>query len=440
MDKIDFLQKVIDYIEENLKAELKGDELAGVCGFSTYHFYRIFGEYVGMPVFAFITNRRLKHAIYEASCGKPLIESALEYGFNTHAGFFKAFKTQYGCSPRKYLKLIDVKKPLMFNLREEIIMLTQSEVKNLLSNWELGKKLDINSCGAYGGHLESKTTWYIGDDYVLKTGRNIPGLRTHVAIARALEREGMMSPVPVKTKCGQEFLVNEDQFYVLLTRVEGNFLTPEERYSDNRSSIGKKYGEAIGKLHKVFEKHGKDMELAEHNIYNTVMRWAMPKTKTIMEQWGCPLPQEFFNEYVEGFKYLHEKLPYGVIHRDPNPSNIIFNKGEVSGIIDFELGERNFRLFDPCYCATGILSEALNVEGNFDKWPDILKGIIDGYNSICPLTKEEFEAIPYIIYSIQMIFIAFLDGKEDLKEMSMMNRKMVLWMWENKEKCFGELI
>lgn len=441
MDKIDFLQKVIDYIEENLKGELKGDELANICGFSNYHFYRMFGDYVGMPVFAFITNRRLKYAIYEASCGKPLIEAALEYGFNTHAGFFKAFKSQYGCSPKRYLKLIDVKKPLVFNLREETkIMLTQIEIKKILANWDIDKKLDINSCGAYGGHIESKTTWYIGEEYVLKTGRNIPGLRTHIAISRALEKEGMITAIPVKTKCGQDFLVDEDIFYVLFTRVEGKFLTPEERYSEDRENIGRKYGTSIGKLHKIFEKQGNDIELTDHNIYSTVMRWAMPKTKTIMEQWGCPLPEEFFNEYVEGFKDLHSKIPYGIIHRDPNPSNIMFSNGEVTGFIDFELGERNYKLFDPCYCATGILSEALNVDGNFDKWPEILKGIIEGYDSIWSLTKEEFEAIPYVIYSIQMVFIAYLDGGEHNKEMSMMNRKMLLWMWENKERCFGEFL
>jgi AraC-like DNA-binding protein len=30
------------------------------------------------------------------------IDVALSYGFETHAGFFKAFKREFSCSPTKY--------------------------------------------------------------------------------------------------------------------------------------------------------------------------------------------------------------------------------------------------------------------------------------------------------------------------------------------------
>lgn len=440
MDKIDFLQRVIDYIEENLKSEIQVDDLVKLSGFSTYHFYHIFKEYVGMPVFTYITNRRLKHAIYEAFCGTPLIEAALGYGFDTHAGFFKAFKRQYGCSPKKYLKLVEVKEPLAFNLREETkIMLTAMQIRGLLSNWEVDQKSEINPCYGFGGTVKSNNTWYVGEKYIFKTGKDIPGLRTHIGMAKALKREGMASAWPIKTKDGKEFLIDEDRFYVVLNRLDGNFLTPEERYSDDRFEIGKKYGKAIGKLHKALEKENNEIEVRDSNAYETVMNWAMDKARSIMEQWGCPLPEKFFEEYVKGFKDLQGKLPHHLIHRDANPSNIMFSNGEVSGFIDFEISHKNFRIFDPCYCATGILSEAENVEGGFEKWPEILKGIIEGYDSVCNLTKEEREAIQYVIYSIQMIFIAWLDGKEEQKSVAMMNRKMLMWMWENKEKCFGKL-
>jgi len=36
----------------------------------------------------------------------------------------------------------------------------------------------------------------------------------------------------------------------------------------------------------------------------------------------------------------------------------LFDGGEVSGFIDFDLSEINVRLWDVCYCATGILSES----------------------------------------------------------------------------------
>ena len=125
-----------------------------------------------------------------------------------------------------------------------------------------------------------------------------------------------------------------------------------------------------------------------------------------------------------------------MIHRDANPSNIMFEGGNVTGFIDFALSERNVRLFDPCYCATGILSEAGDIEDGFDKWPEILKGILKGYDEIVHLENEEIQAIPYVIYSIQMIFIAWLIDNEAYKNCALQNRKMLVWMWENKERCF----
>ena len=51
------------------------------------------------------------------------------------------------------------------------------------------------------------------------------------------------------------------------------------------------------------------------------------------------------------------------------------------GFIDFELSERNVRIFDPCYAATAILSESF-AEGDAQKlikWVDIYKNIIYGF-------------------------------------------------------------
>lgn len=86
-------------------------------------------------------------------------------------------------------------------------------------------------------------------------------------------------------------------------------------------------------------------------------------------------------QYVFSFPGItFDKLPRQLIHHDPNPSNILFVNGEVSGFIDFDLSERNVRLWDPCYYATGILSEWRDVENIYEKWMDILKGILRGYN------------------------------------------------------------
>ena len=129
----------------------------------------------------------------------------------------------------------------------------------------------------------------------------------------------MTAAYHIKTKKGENFILVDDRFYVLLNRIVGEFLTPEERYSDDRIETGKKYGNAIGKLHKVFKKQNENIDVNDSNLYQTVIDWVLPETTRIMEQWRYPLPNEFFDDYMVNFKKLYPKLPRHVIHRDTNP-------------------------------------------------------------------------------------------------------------------------
>lgn len=152
MDTIDILQKVLNYIEDNLKTEISSEELAAMAGFSTYHFLHVFGTVVGMSPAAYITGRRIKHAVYDIYNGGRFVDTALLYGFDTHAGFYKAFKREYGCSPSKFIKTSLVIRPAAIDLRREArLMLTQAQIRRILSKWEQDGKsenacLDLGEC------------------------------------------------------------------------------------------------------------------------------------------------------------------------------------------------------------------------------------------------------------------------------------------------------
>ena len=91
MDYRNILQKVLDSMDENLGEELAIGQIAGEAGFSRWHFSRIFEETVGISPAPYRTLRRLQYAIYAAQRGQSLLDAALAYGFDSYAGFYKAF-------------------------------------------------------------------------------------------------------------------------------------------------------------------------------------------------------------------------------------------------------------------------------------------------------------------------------------------------------------
>ncbi len=98
------VNKVCDYINEHLAAEITLAELADIAGFSEYHFHRIFAAMTGETLFAYIQRLRLERAATRL-CTHPsqkITQLALEYGFTSSAVFCRAFKKRFGCAPSEF--------------------------------------------------------------------------------------------------------------------------------------------------------------------------------------------------------------------------------------------------------------------------------------------------------------------------------------------------
>jgi AraC family transcriptional regulator len=130
MDYRAWIQDSIDYIEDHLQEPITVDHLARIAGFSPYHYYRVFQVYVGIPIMEYVRRRRLAYAAAELAHGKRIIDIALDYGFETHNGFAKAFRRVYGCSPEAYRlhvsgylpKKVDLMLLEQFNLKGGIVV------------------------------------------------------------------------------------------------------------------------------------------------------------------------------------------------------------------------------------------------------------------------------------------------------------------------------
>lgn len=95
--------KVIDYIENNLTANLQNADLARISCYSEYHFLRLFKYATGLTPADYIRKRRLSEIAKEIVNGNEYIsELAFRYGFNSKENFIRAFKNEHHILPSEY--------------------------------------------------------------------------------------------------------------------------------------------------------------------------------------------------------------------------------------------------------------------------------------------------------------------------------------------------
>lgn len=428
MDHREIIQCSIDFIEENLKAEITAEELAKAAGFSLFHFYRLFQSVVGMPVMQYIVRRKLQNAIYEISCGSKMIDAALDYGFGTHAGFYKAFRREFGYTPSAFLKRHKAKKPYKINLlKEEHHLITHKKIIEVLKHWDLENE-SVTDIYYEGSGNRNDSAYYIGDRYVLKLTADFGKLKNHISLSKSLEIVGLSAASPVITKNGGEYVRDGELYFYLTRRLAGSQIISGDMYRGDFRTKARFVGEIIGQLHLALKTV--DVTVNDVNLYDNVKNWALPKTKEIMA-----LPDSLCDKYICTFGKLYGRLPKQIIHRDPNPGNIIFNNDKW-GFIDFELSEKNIRLFDPCYASTALLSEGFseNDSRRLEAWIEIYKNIICGYDSVAKLSTEEFKAVPYVILSNQLICVAWFSEQDKYKDIYEINKKMTKWILEVFDK------
>jgi len=421
MDSRAIIQKSLDYIEENLRTVITAAELAEMAGFSLFHYYRLFQQATGMPVMQYILRRRLLHGVYAMKQGSTKTDAALLYGFDTYAGFYKAFCREFGSTPSEFLQSSRAKRPYRIDItKEEHMTVTHKKAAQILKHWNLEGE-SITDIYYEGTGSKNDSACYVGEKYVLKFTANLGKLKKHIEVAKALHSIGLMSVVPVPTTDGAEYIPDGELYFYLTHRLPGEQITPH-RFANGD---GRFVGEIIGQLHLALAKI--EDCVSEADLLATVRDWALPKAKVALN-----LSDTFCKDYLDTFANLYPNLPRQIIHRDPNPGNIICSHDQW-GFIDFDLAERNARIYDPCYAATAVLSETFGRSN--DKWLGIYRDIICGYDSVAHLTDGERKAIPFIILANQFVCVAWFAEQDKYAELFETNKKMTAWLIEN----FNEL-
>lgn len=398
----EMIQKTLDYVDSNIKEDITAEELAEVAGYSVFHFYRLFQSAVGIPVMQYVLRRKLLYVIYEIGLERKKNEVVYEYGFETYSGFYRAFIREIGYTPAQYLREYKAKRPYKINIfQEEHIMVSNKLISEVLVNWGLQDEKVSDIVFPETGEI-SDSAKYVGSNMVIKYTANLGSVKKATQISKALNS--------------------------VTQKVEGERVMASGLYLDDYKEKARFIGEIVGQLDLALAKI--DTIADEADLGKSVREWAVPALKGKID-----MNPEAMEKYAAQFCDLYRDLPRQVIHRDPNPSNIILAKDKW-GFIDFELSEENARIFDPCYAATAILSETFE-EGNEDKlltWVEVMKEIMYGYDSVVKLTDAEKKAIPYMILANQFVSTAFFAGKDKYEELYRTNKAMTEWIGRNMEK------
>ena len=104
------INKVIDYVNNNLHKSISLEELASVAFFSPFHFHRIFVAVTGETVNNFTNRMRNEKAARLLKFSKKSIsEISIECGFSSTSTLSRLFKQYFEISPSEYRKGGEIK-------------------------------------------------------------------------------------------------------------------------------------------------------------------------------------------------------------------------------------------------------------------------------------------------------------------------------------------
>lgn len=102
-EHIEAVQRMQDYIEENLSEDISMADLARASMYSPWYSYRLFVELLHMTPSTYIRRLRLsKSALRLRDESVKIIDIAPDAGYDSVDGYQRAFYREFGCNPYEY--------------------------------------------------------------------------------------------------------------------------------------------------------------------------------------------------------------------------------------------------------------------------------------------------------------------------------------------------
>lgn len=274
-----------------------------------------------------------------------------------------------------------------------------NKIRQIINEWDIEKK-DVKQI--------YDSAWQIGEDYVLKTYEDVNMLQRNIKILTILEDRGIQVGGIVLTKDRKTYAKDTEYYYILTNKLVGSNITNIHKDTVIVSEMGK----VLARLHKAFKECGTQDEFWDNSLLKEMNGWI--KEVFVKNSWKY-IDESAFCNLVDRLEKVYDKLPVQLIHRDVHLGNLLFDNGKFSGYIDFDLSQRNIRIFDLCYFMLGLLSEEEVLDISAEQWFEILKYFFAGYEQEHKLLPEEKQAVPYVMEAIEFLFVAWFMEQNDIK-------------------------
>lgn len=97
------LAQVLDYIHDHLEQDIKLADLATLLGMSQFHFSHLFKQAIGTSPYQYFLQQRIERAKQLLKqTEQPIMEIALQCGFNSHSHLSQQFRRLTGITPKAY--------------------------------------------------------------------------------------------------------------------------------------------------------------------------------------------------------------------------------------------------------------------------------------------------------------------------------------------------
>ncbi|WP_427023451.1 homoserine kinase [Aureimonas ureilytica] len=269
----------------------------------------------------------------------------------------------------------------------------EAELSTFLARYDVGQLLSYKGIaeGVENSNflLRSEGGTFILTLYEKRVNR--ADLPFFVGLMEHLAGKGLSCPLPVQPREGDALGELAGRPAALFTFLEG--MWSRRPTADQCGALGK----ALAGMHLA----ASDFALRRENSLS-VGAW-----RPLLDACGADadrveegLRAEIEAELSELEEAWPKDLPSGVIHADLFPDNVFFLQGELSGLIDFYFACNDILAYDLAIC---LCAWCFELDGAFN----VTKGraLIEGYESVRPLSEAERTALPLLARGASVRFL-----------------------------------